>query len=90
MATGNTGSEPFLNPNSGRIVRQTGPDTLEPVVTDLPYPVHIGFEADGRMMIALPAFGPDGGVGLGSLISVDIGNGPVSYAGFEAPATCSA
>jgi SMP-30/Gluconolactonase/LRE-like region len=90
MATGNTGSEPFLNPNSGRIVRQTGPATLEPVVTDLPYPVHIGFEADGRMMIALPAFGPDGGVGLGSLISVDIGNDPVSYAGFEAPATCSA
>ena len=31
MATGNTGEEPFLRPDSGRIVRQTGPDSLEPV-----------------------------------------------------------
>jgi hypothetical protein len=88
MATGNTGAEPFLNPNSGRIVRQTGPDSLEPVVTDLPYPVHIGFDADGRLVIAAPAFGPDAGVGQGVLVSVDLAQAPISYAGFE-PSTMS-
>jgi sugar lactone lactonase YvrE len=89
MATGNTGTEPFLNPNSGRIVRQTGADTLEPVVTELPYPVHIGFDADGRLVIAAPAFGPDAGVGQGVLVSVDLAQTPVSYEGFEAPKSCA-
>jgi hypothetical protein len=88
MATGNTGAEPFLNPNSGRIVRQTGPDSFEPVVTDLPYPVHIGFDADGQLVIATPAFGPDAGVDLGALVSVDTALAPVSYAGFVPPDTC--
>ena len=52
-------------------------------MTDLPYPVHIGFDADGRLVIAAPAFGPDAGVGQGVLVSVDPTQGPVSYAGFE-------
>lgn len=89
MATGNTEERPFLTPNSGRVVRQTGPDTLEPVVTGLPYPVHIGFDADGHLVIAAPAFGPDAGVGQGMLVSVDPSRAPVSYAGFRAPASCA-
>lgn len=89
LATGNTDERPFLTPNSGRVVRQTGTDTLEPVVTDLPYPVHIGFDADGHLVIAAPAFGPDAGVGQGMLVSVDPSRAPVSYAGFRAPASCA-
>ena len=83
MATGFTEGSMDMPPDSGRIVRQTGPDTLEPVVTELPYPVHIGFDADGRLVIGAPAFGPDAGVGQGVLVSVDPAQGPVSYAGFE-------
>lgn len=83
MATGFAEGVPDMPPDSGRIVRQTGPDTFEPVVTDLPYPVHIGFDADGQLVIAAPAFGPDAGVGQGVLVSVDPTQGPVSYAGFE-------
>lgn len=90
MATGNTSERPFLTPNSGRVVRQTGPDTLEPVVTGLPYPVHIGFGVDGRLVIATPALGPDAGVGQGVLVSIDPAAAPVSYAGFQVPATCTA
>jgi sugar lactone lactonase YvrE len=88
MATGFSGETGDMPSNSGRIVRRTGPDTLEPVVTDLPYPVNIGFDADGQLVIAAPAFGPDAGVGQGVLISVDPAQAPVSYAGFE-PASMS-
>jgi hypothetical protein len=89
MSTGNLDTEPFLTPDSGRIVRQTGPDSLEPVITDMPPPVQIGFDADGRLVVATPAFGPDAGVGLGVLASLDPAEAPASFAGFEAPATCA-
>jgi plastocyanin len=91
MATGFTEGSADMPPDSGRIVRQTGSDSLEPVVTDLPYPVHIGFDASARLVIAAPAFGPDAGVGQGVLVSVDPAAGPISYAGFEPAAIdCSA
>jgi hypothetical protein len=88
MATGFTEGSADMPADSGRIVRQTGPDTLEPVVTELPYPVNIGFDADGQLVIAAPAFGPGAGAGQGVLISVDPAQAPVSYAGFE-PASMS-
>jgi plastocyanin len=91
MATGFAEGVPDMPPGTGRIVRQSGPDTSEPVVTELPYPVHIGFDADGQLVIAAPAFGPEAGVGQGVLVSVDPAQGPVSYAGFEPLAVdCSA
>ena len=90
MATGFTEGAADMPADSGRIVRQTGPDTSEPVVTDLPYPVHIGFDADGRLVIAAPAFGPYAGREQGVLVSVDPTQGPVSYAGFEpTPPECA-
>ena len=88
MATGFSGESAEMPPNSGRIVRQTGPDSLEPVVTDLPYPVSIGFDADGQLVVGTPAFGPDAGAGQGVLASVDLSKAPVSFAGFE-PASMS-
>lgn len=87
MSTVTTDAEPFLTPNTGKIVRQTGPDTQDDVVTELPYPVYIGFDASGRLVIDTPAFGPDKGEGQGTLVSVDISSGPVSYAGFQVPAS---
>jgi len=85
MATGYTSEEPFLRPDSGRIVRQTGPDSLEPVVTELPYLVGLKFDGDGRLVFSEPTFGPDGGVGQGVLLAVDPGAGPMSYATVEVP-----
>jgi hypothetical protein len=89
MSTGNTTERPFIVPNSGRIVRQTGPDTLEPIVTDLPYPANIGFDPTGRLYLTTPAFGPDAGVGQGAIVSVDPDQAPISYAGFTPPVTCA-
>jgi hypothetical protein len=83
MATGNTQSEPYLTPNSGRVVRMTGPDTLEPVVTDANAPVYMGFDDAGMLYLTLPAFGPDAGVGQGALLRLDISGGPISLAGLD-------
>jgi len=90
MATGNTGEPPFLTPHSGRIVRQTGPDSLEAVVVDADYPVHFGFDTGGALYLAYPAFGPNGGAGIGALLRIDISSDtPVSLAGLgELEATC--
>jgi len=57
----------LLPENSGRIVRQTGPDTSDVVVSEVPYPVNISFDADGQLIIGGPAFGSDGGAGQGFL-----------------------
>ena len=35
MATGNLDEAPYLRPDTGQVVRQTGPDSHEPVVTDI-------------------------------------------------------
>jgi hypothetical protein len=92
MSTNNSTSAPFLQPNSGKIVRQTGPDSLEEVVTDVPYPAFIGFDAAGALVLDYPGFGTteNRGEGIGALVSVDISTGtPVSLAGMEMPApTC--
>jgi len=83
MATGFSGETADMPADSGRIVRQTGPDSFEPVVTDLPYPVNIGFDGDGQLLISGPAFAPDAGVGQGWIVSVDPSAAPISFAGFE-------
>lgn len=88
MSINNSDKAPFLNSDSGRIVRQTGPDSLEAVVTDAPPPVGLGFDGNGDLYFDYPAFGPDAGEGLGVVVKVDISAGPISFEGVEAPATC--
>jgi sugar lactone lactonase YvrE len=91
MATGNTEEPPFATPNSGRIVRMTGPDPLEPVATDLDYPTNLGFGPDGALYLTTPGFAPDAGVDQGALVRVDLTAGmPVSLAGLgESAPTCA-
>lgn len=90
MATNNTDEPPHLNPGTGRIVRQTGPDSLEEVVTGIDYPVHFGFNPDGRLVVAAPAFTADRGEGQGMLLSVDTTNVPVSLEGIDTTSpTCT-
>lgn len=89
MATSNTEDAPFLTPNSGRIVRQAGLDQSEPVATDIPYPVMIGFDDDGMLYVSGPAFGPDRNERGGWLARTHTGNKPISFAGIaDAPPTC--
>jgi plastocyanin/sugar lactone lactonase YvrE len=56
MATGNE-TEEGMRPNTGRIVRQTGPETLEEVVTGLNYPIALEKGPDGDLYVAGPAYG---------------------------------
>jgi len=79
MATVTSDTDPILAPDTGKIVRQTGPDSQEDVVTGLPYPVGIGFSADGMLVFDTPAFGPNKGTGLGVLAAVDPANAPIAY-----------
>jgi plastocyanin len=83
MATNNTDEPPHLNPGTGRVVRQTGPDSLEEVVTGIDYPVYLGFDASGMLILTTPAFGPDKGVGYGMVLQVDTASAPVSLEGFS-------
>jgi hypothetical protein len=91
MATGNTDTEPFLSPGSGRVVRQSGPDSLEEVLTDVAYPVTLGFDPEGTLHVAYPAFGPDAGVEQGAILRVDpAAETPISLADVGVvPATCA-
>lgn len=90
MATGNTSQAPFLAPKSGRVVRMTGPDSLEPVLVDVDAPVYVGFDADGALYLTLPAFAADTGKGYGSLVRVDIITGlPISLAGMSTEPACA-
>jgi hypothetical protein len=64
MSTGNTETPPFTVPSSGKIVRQTGPDSMEEVASGLMFPVSISFGTDGALYISMPAFGADNGEGV--------------------------
>jgi plastocyanin len=90
MATNNLDDAPYLNPGSGRIVRQSGSDGIEEIVTGIDYPVYFAFNADGMLVLSTPAFGPDRGVGHGKLVQVDPAAAPVSLDGLEdATPTCA-
>ncbi len=84
MATGNLDDPPYARPSSGRVVRMTGSDSYEEVLTDADYPSHIGFGPDGALYLTLPAFADGDGVGLGSLVRIDLtAELPISLAGQE-------
>jgi sugar lactone lactonase YvrE len=91
MATGNLDTEPFLRPGSGRVVRQSGPDAVEEVLTDVAYPVTLGFDADGALHVALPAFAANAGAEQGALLRIDPAAAtPISLEGVgELPPTCA-
>jgi sugar lactone lactonase YvrE len=91
MATDTTEEPPFLTPNSGRIVRMTGPDTVEDVVTDIDAPAYLGFGDDGALYFTTPAFAPNAGVGQGELLRVELPSGPaISLADMGEPSpTCA-
>jgi hypothetical protein len=64
MSTGNTAEPPFLRPYTGRVVRQTGKNRLEEVMTGLLFPVALDIGPDGALYVAQPAFGAHDGTGV--------------------------
>jgi hypothetical protein len=90
MSTGNTAEPPNIYPNTGRIVRQTGPTSLEEVVTGLNYPISMDLGPDGGIYVSLPAIAPEGE--KGSIIRISLAEGetiamppgfPHAYAGIS-------
>jgi hypothetical protein len=73
MATGHGNDPDAIAPGTGRVVRMTGPDTMEPVVTGLALPIAMDFGPDGALHIAGPTFGAD--EGQGTILRVDL-SGP--------------
>ncbi len=73
MSTGNTADPPNIYPNTGRIVRQTGPSTFDEVVTGLDYPISMGFGPDGGLYVSLPAISTN--PTAGSIIRIDAASG---------------
>jgi hypothetical protein len=76
MSTGNLMEPPFLVPGSGRIVRQTGPDSLEEVATGLLLPVSASFGPDGALYVSIPAAGADDGSGV--IARLDLAMAPIA------------
>jgi plastocyanin len=70
MATGNSNDPPYVHPNTGRIVKQTGPDALAEVVTGLDFPIAMATGPDGALYISTPAFGATGNIG--GIVRVDL------------------
>lgn len=64
MATGFNADDPgSILPGTGRVVRQTGPDTFAEVITGLTFPIAMTFGPDGALYVAAPGFGADNGEG---------------------------
>jgi plastocyanin len=55
---------PVIQPGTGRIIRQTGVDTVEEVATQLNLPTAIAFGPDGALFVSLPLVGADAGTGV--------------------------
>ncbi len=64
MVTGSIDEDPFILPDTGRLVRQTGPDTLEVVADGLNFPIGMDFGSDGALYLSLPALGAPAGGGM--------------------------
>ncbi len=84
MATGHGDDPDAIAPGTGRVVRMTGPDTMEPVVTGLMLPVAIDFGRDNALYIAGPTFGAD--EGQGTILRIDLSTGEPVVVPTELPA----
>jgi len=69
MATNNTTQPPFTQPGTGRIVKQSGPDKLTEVVSELDFPIGMTVGPDGFLYVSTPSFGGDGP--SGSVLRID-------------------
>ena len=86
MATGNTDEAPYVAPGTGKIVRQTGPDSSEDVLLGLDFPIKMEFGPDRALYVGTPAFGATDG--QGQILRVDLAaDGLIDVKGPFVPAT---
>jgi len=87
MSTGNLQQPPFLQPGSGKLVHQTGPDQSETIADGLMFPIAMDMGPDGALYIAVPGVGANDGQGAIMRLSLSGGMeaSPVSATG----STCS-
>lgn len=70
MSTGNSTTRPYVVPESGRVVKRTGANTLEEVATHVNYPVALAFGPDGGLYLSAPALGSLDPVGY--ILRIDV------------------
>lgn len=80
---------PFFVPGTGRIVRQTGPGSLEEIATQVPLPTALAFGPDDALYVSTPAIGADSGNGL--LLRFDLTQAlPIQLGGADlTPPSCN-
>ena len=88
MATGHGDDPDAIAPGTGRVVRMTGPDTNQPVVTGLTLPVAMDFGRDNALYTAGPTFGADEGQGTILRINLSTGEPVVVPTEFAAGPPC--
>ncbi len=88
MATGNQTTQPNIRPNTGRLVRQTGPASLDVVVDGMDFPISMALGPDNGLYVSMPAIATDGE--LGGIVRIDPTlAGPVTMpAGLFADSAC--
>ena len=64
MVTGSIDEDPFILPETGRLVRQTGPDTMVVVAEGLNFPIGLEIGPDGAFYVSSPALGAPAGQGM--------------------------
>jgi len=69
MATGNQTTQPNMLPNTGKLVRQTGPASKADVVTGLDFPISLAIGPDKGVYVSAPAIATQGE--LGGIFRVD-------------------
>ncbi|MDP9366459.1 MAG: ScyD/ScyE family protein, partial [Chloroflexota bacterium] len=76
-----------IAPGTGKVVRRTGPDTAEDVVTGLALPAAMEFGPDGAVYVAGPTFGAD--EGQGTILRVELAAGqPIAVPTDLTPPSC--
>jgi plastocyanin/sugar lactone lactonase YvrE len=70
MATNNIDEPPFTSPRTGRIIRQTGPDSLAEVVVGVDYPIAMTMGPDDALYVSFPAFAAT--EELGGILRIDL------------------
>jgi sugar lactone lactonase YvrE len=87
LQTGSLGEPPFFVPGSGRVVRQTGPDSQEDVASGLMFPVSLSFGPDGALYVSMPAMGADQGQGM--IGRIEMGTSGTAATAEMTPLTCA-
>ena len=82
MATGNLGPD-GMRAGTGRLVKQTGPDSYDIVAYGLEFPIDLELGPDGAFYVSLPSYGPNAQAGLILRIPAGAANLTVDLAQFD-------